>query len=169
MAWHQTGDKPLPIPIMMISNAILYKRHNGLTLMLNLLQETWRHIHISIISLRWHRLLKSLLVEDKDLFILHGQYHGGQWPNDTRSQGISSLGVDLAIPQYSGFSTWRVNSFGPSNAIWWLRCGSTLAQVMACCLTAPSHYLNQCWFLISEVLWHSLESNFARSAHELNP
>ena len=21
-----------------------------------------------------------------------------------------------------------------------------LAQVMACCLTAPSHYLNQCWF-----------------------
>ena len=23
--------------------------------------------------------------------------------------------------------------------------GSTLAQVMACCLTAPSHYLNQCW------------------------
>ena len=24
---------------------------------------------------------------------------------------------------------------------------------MACCLTAPSHYLNQCWCLISEVLW----------------
>ena len=23
--------------------------------------------------------------------------------------------------------------------------GSTLVQVMACCLTAPSHYLNQCW------------------------
>ena len=31
---------------------------------------------------------------------------------------------------------------------------------MACCLTAPSHYLNQCWVLIREVLWHSLESNF---------
>ena len=26
---------------------------------------------------------------------------------------------------------------------------------MACCLTAPSHYLNQSWLLISEVLWHS--------------
>ena len=25
------------------------------------------------------------------------------------------------------------------------RSGSTLAQVMAWCLTAPSHYLNQCW------------------------
>ena len=26
--------------------------------------------------------------------------------------------------------------------------GSTLAKVMACCLTAPSHYLNQYWLLI---------------------
>ena len=32
----------------------------------------------------------------------------------------------------------------------------TLAQVMACCLMAPSHYLNQCWLIISEV-WHSPE------------
>ena len=28
---------------------------------------------------------------------------------------------------------------------------STLAQVMACCLTAPSHYLNQCWLIITSV------------------
>ena len=34
------------------------------------------------------------------------------------------------------------------------RSGSTLAQVMACCLTAPSHYLNQCWLIISEVQSH---------------
>ena len=34
---------------------------------------------------------------------------------------------------------------------------STLVQVMACCLTAPSHYLNQCWLIISTVLWHSSE------------
>ena len=33
--------------------------------------------------------------------------------------------------------------------IWWYRSGSTLAQVMACCLTAPSHYLNQYWILIN--------------------
>ena len=31
---------------------------------------------------------------------------------------------------------------------------------MACCLTAPSHYLNQCWLMISEVLWHSHDKNF---------
>ena len=38
-----------------------------------------------------------------------------------------------------------VNSLWPSDVIW--RQGSrwTLAQVMACCLAAPSHYLNQCW------------------------
>ena len=31
----------------------------------------------------------------------------------------------------------------PSDTIWWHKSGWTLAQVMACCLTAPSHYLNQ--------------------------
>ena len=46
-------------------------------------------------------------------------------------------------------------SFWPSDAIWRQRSGSALTQVMACCLTAPSHYLNQCWLIISEVQWHS--------------
>ena len=36
---------------------------------------------------------------------------------------------------------------------------NSLAQVMACCLTAPSHYLNQCW-LISKVEWHSSKGKF---------
>ena len=48
-----------------------------------------------------------------------------------------------------------LNLFWPSDTIWRQRSGSTLAQVMACCLTAPSHYLNQCWRIISEVQWHS--------------
>ena len=37
---------------------------------------------------------------------------------------------------------------------------STLVQVMACCLTKPSHYLNQCWLIISGVKWRSSEANF---------
>ena len=45
-------------------------------------------------------------------------------------------------------------------AEWYHKSESTLAQVMACCLTAPSHYLNQCWLTISEVLWHSQEGDF---------
>ena len=37
---------------------------------------------------------------------------------------------------------FSLNSFWPGNAIWRQWSGSTLAQVMACCLTAPIHYLN---------------------------
>ena len=48
----------------------------------------------------------------------------------------------------------------PSDTIWRHRSGSILAQVMACCLTAPSHYLNQCWLIISKVLWHSSEGSY---------
>ena len=50
-----------------------------------------------------------------------------------------------------------INPLWPSGAIWRHGSGSTLAQVMACCLTAPSHYLNQCWLIISDVWWHFLE------------
>ena len=35
---------------------------------------------------------------------------------------------------------------------------------MACSMMAQSHFLNQCWLLISEVLWHFPESNFTASA-----
>ena len=58
----------------------------------------------------------------------------------------------------------RFNSLWSSDAIWRQRSGSTLAQVMACCLMAPSHYLNQCWPIISEVQWHSYKGNFTRDA-----
>ena len=33
---------------------------------------------------------------------------------------------------------------------------------------APSHYLNLCWLIIRGVLWHSPESNYTRSAHDLS-
>ena len=54
--------------------------------------------------------------------------------------------------------------------IWWQRTGSVLVQVMNCCLTAPSqwsHYLNWCWLIICEVLWHSPEGNFTRNAQDI--
>ena len=52
----------------------------------------------------------------------------------------------------------------PFNTIWQHWSGSTLTEITACCLKAPSHYLNQCWFVIVGVLWHSLESNFIVNA-----
>ena len=50
----------------------------------------------------------------------------------------------------------------PSDVIWRLRSGSTLAQVKTCCLTAPIHYPNQCWLIINMVHWHSYEGSFTR-------
>ena len=56
------------------------------------------------------------------------------------------------------FAKWRLfrldlNSLWPSDTTWRHGSGSTLAQVMACCLTTPIHYLNQCWLIII-VGWH---------------
>ena len=52
------------------------------------------------------------------------------------------------------------NSLEPSDAIWRQRTRSTLAQVMACCLPAPSHYLNQCWLIMNLMLWHPPGNNY---------
>ena len=74
---------------------------------------------------------------------------------------VWKMAAILSRPQYvSRFMS--LNSLGPSDAIWHWRSWSTLVQVMACCLTAPSHYLNQCWLIITKVQWCSSEGNFAR-------
>ena len=62
----------------------------------------------------------------------------------------------------------NLNSLWPSDTIWRQRSGSTLDQVMACCLTVPSHYLNQCWLIISEVQWHSYQGNVTGDASTIN-
>ena len=77
---------------------------------------------------------------------LHCGYHCCWWPGDTRIRGMV------------------LNSLWPSDTIWHHRSWSTLAQVIAWCLMAPSNYLNQCWLLISEVLRFSPESNVTLNA-----
>ena len=55
----------------------------------------------------------------------------------------------IPLPPYNWGQTSLCNNFHWRNAfenvVWncWHRPGSTLDQVMACCLTEPSHYLNQ--------------------------
>ena len=48
-----------------------------------------------------------------------------------------------------------INSLWPSVPKWQHGSELTLAQLMAWCLMAPSHYLNQCWLIFSKVRWHS--------------
>ena len=79
-----------------------------------------------------------------------------------KSRDIHIRALSQEIPQPSiiqiSFKFPRgqwVDSWWPSDVIWRQGSRSTLAQVMAWCRQAPSHYLNQCWLMISEVLWHS--------------
>ena len=51
------------------------------------------------------------------------------------------------LPNNSASSS--VNSLQPSDTMWHCRPWLTLAEVMAYCLMAPSHYLRQCWQIIS--------------------
>ena len=49
----------------------------------------------------------------------------------------------------------------------WVNIGSDNGLVW--CLTTPSHYLNQRWKAISEVLWYSHEDNFTGNAQDFSP
>ena len=50
----------------------------------------------------------------------------------------------------------------------WCMIWSTLTQMRTFCLTALGHNLNQCWLIISEVLWYSPEGNFTGNAQHIN-
>ena len=63
---------------------------------------------------------------------------------------------------YPTMDSHTINSLLPSDVIWRYKSVSTSAQVMTCCLTAPSHHLNQCWIITSDVQWQSPEGNFTR-------
>ena len=62
----------------------------------------------------------------------------------------------------------QINLLCPNDATWRHGSTSTLIQVMACCLMAPSHYLNQCWLIFSKVQWHAIESNLTRDSPPFN-
>ena len=60
-----------------------------------------------------------------------------------------------------------VNSLALSDIKWRLRTLSTLIQVMACYLSAPSHYLNQYWLIISKIMWFSPEGYFTENIQDI--
>ena len=80
---------------------------------------------------------------------------------------IALVKKDIIFHTLHIYDFLQLNSLWSSEVLWCHTFGSPLAQVMACCLMAPSLYLNQCWFVTSTVLWHLLtsKSNFKVSAH----
>ena len=78
------------------------------------------------------------------------------------------LKIDCLMSSLCCCSYSLVNSLWASDTIWRHRSGSTLAQIMACCLMAPSYHLNQYWLLSGEIMWHSPESYFTEGAQPNN-
>ena len=118
----------------------------------SLCQDLSKPCQYAIMNQNWTRtnpMLYGWYWENLYEFITHALYSLGIW---------ETIHAHLISP--SNPLCYQLNSLWPSDAIWRQRSGSTLAQVMACCLTAPSHYLNLCWFIISKVQWHPSESNF---------
>ena len=62
----------------------------------------------------------------------------------------------------------KLNTLWTGDAMWHNRTGSTLAQVMACCLTALNHNMYQCWLIISKVQWKPLDGFFTRHTPAIN-
>ena len=99
-------------------------------------------IHISSVINPWYYLTWYC---DTELWFWRDIHTMSQWL-------AINVGIRVFAMLWSPCRPWsKLNSLGPSDAIWRQKTGSTLAQVMACCLTTPSHYLNQCWLIISKV------------------
>ena len=81
---------------------------------------------------------------------------------------ISGVWLWLPKRQFSPSALYSMNSLWPGDSIWRHGTRSTLAQVMACCLMAPSHHLNQCWLIIGEVPWHSSQDIILRWCEDTN-
>ena len=111
-------------------------------------------IDIKNIQEHFHRKCKQISIK---LFIWGRR--SWIWVNTDSGTKPSPKPILTYHQRYSVAFTWEqfhksaheLNTLGPSDAKWRQKTGSALAQVMACCLMAPSHYLNQCWLIISKV------------------
>ena len=69
------------------------------------------------------------------------------WPLKVfiKVKSVACIVHTMTIHGPGGHQLHYFNSLTPSDAIWWHGSWLTLVQVMACCLTAPSHNLDHCW------------------------
>ena len=118
----------------------------------------------------WMQIVAVLCLNDKCLFsykMIH-QIHGNVLVdyilNNNKSRKViwTVSSCHFERPAY-------IISLYPNAAIGWHISGSALVQIMVCCLTAPSHYLNQHWLVTKSVAWNASESNFIASAQDINP
>ena len=88
------------------------------------------------------------------------EFTGDRWIPLTRASGTDTVFIwwhhhgQWMDPELNSIYQLQLHSLWHSDAKRRKGTESTLAQVMACCLTAPSHNLNQYWLIINKVLWH---------------
>ena len=90
-----------------------------------------------------------------------------QWTHSTSSVKHSRQ-PSIILLSWRGwvFSIFcKFNSFWSSDAIWQHRFGSIMVQIMTCCLTAPSHYLNKFRLIIHEAHCHLAEDLIINETH----
>ena len=105
---------------------------------------------------------------DRPLPYLWGESTSDWWFPFTNGRGKRCHAISSSWVTPTPRRHWfNINSLWPSDTIWRNITGSTLAQVMACCLTPPSHYINHLWTTINEVLCHSSEGNLTENAHDI--
>ena len=136
MAWCQPGDKPLSKPMMVsLPTHISVTRPQWVNTLTNRTFQ-WR-LHIVFIKFLWSlfRCFYKISMKFVHEIIIHNK---------------QSLLVVMTWCQAGDRPLLEpvINSLSPSDAIYWKRYWSTMVQIMAWCLMAPSHYLNQYWLEI---------------------
>ena len=108
----------------------------------------------------------------------------GCWcPGNKRSLVISSHGIDLVQPEYSGFSLfWRYGTSEELSACCALSCSllTHWCWMTHICISkiiiigsdnglSPSHYLNQCWNIVNWNIGNKLQWNCNRNQYIFIP
>ena len=158
--------------ILFSSKKCIWKCHlqNGLNVIIQQGQFIQVEQILSVVAVILNLYLKLLSGEYQRNSFMRSQHWFMQWLGAIRKQTITWANFEpdlchiMVSLGHNKLTHWfMINSLWPSDVIWRHGSRSTLAQVMASCLTAPSHYLNQSWLIIREVLWHSPDTNFTEN------
>ena len=74
----------------------------------NDISHNWKHF-----KTLGRRQLKSVIIDDKDTFIPHSQYHDCWCPVAASGHVINSHSIELVIPIYSCYNARWINTRGP--------------------------------------------------------
>ena len=121
------------------------------------------YLDIDCIQIFVRKLIIEGPIDDKSRrYSGNDMTHNGQQSSTWANDDLISRRILVVLCYYPSMILW------PSDGVWRPRTGSTLAHVMACCITAPSHHLTQYWFTVSKIQWHSFEGNGTRATPTIN-